>query len=644
MFLVHPDHPPAKLSRLSQVSWSIEDILFTDGPYLSENVTETTLDAGASEGDGVTITASAVTGINDDQGFLTTDVGRLIRLRTSLKDDETVRTGWITSITDNGSGLIRVKSKNHQLSTGQVVDVSGVTGPTYTVNGNWEVIVIDAELFDLASSATGAVLTVFSQTGAKFETSGLVGYGVIATRVSATEITVDIEEKIPSSSTVAWRLGAWSDTTGYPAIVAFHQERLAFARTETEPQTFWMSKSGQFDNMAPTELDNSVLDDNAVTVTLVSDEANRIEWLAPAQVLMIGTTGAEWVVKAGRSDQPITPDNILAELQTNYGGASMRPQKIADVVLFVQRSRNRLIQLFYDGISYAITPKDVSILSEHLPRKAGGIVEFAYQQDPFSILWMACADGSLLGMTFLKEQDIVSWQRHRLGGSFGEGAPVVESMACIPHPDGDSDQLWLVVKRTVNGQTRRYVEIMEKQFQPDDENDKDGAFFVDCGLTYEGSPVSSVSGLDHLEMQTVRILADGADVGTKTVVSGTVTLDEAASTIHVGLAYQPKVQTLPREYGGIFGTTQGNVKRTHEVVIRVLESLGLRVGPTFANTRPVIFRTTSDTLDSSPKLVTGDETVKVENPYDLQDTLCFTQDEPYPLTILAIMPKGVARA
>jgi len=273
-----------------------------------------------------------------------------------------------------------------------------------------------------------------------------------------------------------------------------------------------------------------------------------------------------------------------------------------------------------------------------------GITEMAYQQEPDSILWCVRDDGILAGLTYQRSENVIAWHRHKLGGTFGAGASatgfgVVESVASISGQLTE-DEFYVIVKRTINGATKRYVEV----FAPFDfdETDATDFRFVDSHLTYSGSATTTLSGLAHLEGQTVSVLADGATHADKVVSSGQISLDRSTTKAVVGLAYDSVLQTMRIEGGAAEGTSQGKTKRISKVVLRLFETVGAKVGPTLNQLETIPFRTTSS-LMSNPvdTLLAGDKEIEFRDDYNTDGFIFVKQDQPLPLSILAIYPTVV---
>jgi hypothetical protein len=320
---------------------------------------------------------------------------------------------------------------------------------------------------------------------------------------------------------------------------------------------------------------------------------------------------------------------------SNYGCIDSEVVQVADVTLFAQRGARKVREFRYIGevdvAGYAAP--DITILSEHLTE--GGIKEFAYQQEPESIVWARRDDGTLLGLTYRREEEIVAWHKHIIGGAFGGGQAKVESIITLPTDSGE-DELYMIVKRTINGVTKQYVEVM-KTF--DFGSDTTAAFFVDSGLVYSGSATTTLSGLYHLEGEELSILANGATHADKTVLNGGVTLDFSATSGAVGFGYTSEMQTLRLESGSQDGTSQGKPKRIHDITVRFHETVGAEVGSDSANADRIFFRDSSMNMDEAVPLFTGDKEIEFEGGFVEGDRIYVRQSQPLPMTVLALYPR-----
>jgi len=427
---------------------------------------------------------------------------------------------------------------------------------------------------------------------------------------------------------------AISGADNRPSCVSFFEQRLVFANTNNNPQTLFFSKSGDYENMT-TGTDA----DDAMIYTIASNQVNAIRFLKAQRTLIVGTTGGEFTVSADGTDAAITPTNIAIKRQSSYGSANVDAQPAGNATLFLQRAKRKIRELAYNFDVDGYQAADITILNDTVTES--GVNEMAYQQSPDSILWCVRDDGVLSGLTYQRAEQVTAWHRHKLGGTFGTGATatgygVVESVATISGALNE-DELWVIVKRTINGSTKRYVECFA-DFDFDETTSTDFRF-LDSHLTYSGGATTTLSGLSHLEGQTVSILADGSAHNTKVVSSGAVTLDRSVTKAVVGLSYDSVLQTMRIEGGAAEGTSQGKTKRISKVVLRLFETVGVKVGPSLTNLEAVPFRTTSDPMDTPVStFIAGDKEIEFNDDFNSDGFIFIKQDQPLPCSVLAIYP------
>ncbi len=460
------------------------------------------------------------------------------------------------------------------------------------------------------------------------------GYGKITAVADTLNITITIIEDLGSATASAnWSLGSFSDTTGHPSCVTFFEQRLVFAGTTSQPQTIFFSKSGDYENM-DANIGGTVADDDAIIYTIASNQVNAIRFMTATRTLIIGTAGGEFTVSGGGTDSAVTPTNVLIKKQSNHGAANVDAIAVGNATLFLQRAKRKIRELAYNFDVDGYLAPDMTILAEHISE--GGITQMAYQQEPNQIIWGVRGDGELVGLTYQREQQVTAWHRHIFGGVFGSGNAVCESVAVIPTDDTEY-QTWVIVKRTINGATRRFVEFINTfDFT---ETDNTTFNFLDSALSYSGSAVTTISGLDHLEGQTVSILANGATHPDKTVSNGSVSLDRSSTNVKVGLGYSSILQTMRLDAGSQNGTSQGKTKRIYEITIRLFESIGVEVGETLTNMERIPFRTSADPMDEGIPPFTGDKAVEFRGNYDTDGFIFVRQTQPLPLTILSLYPE-----
>ena len=420
-----------------------------------------------------------------------------------------------------------------------------------------------------------------------------------------------------------------SGANNRPSCVSFFEQRLVFANTNNNPQTLWFSKAGDYENFT-----TGTNADDAMIYTIASNQVNAIQYLKAVRTLVVGTSGGEFTVSADGTDASITPTNIAIKRQSSYGSSSVDAIPAGNAILFLQKAKRKIRELAYNFDSDGYVAPDLTILNESVTKS--GVNQMVYQQEPDSIIWCVRDDGELAGLTYQRSENVVAWHRHIFGGAFGNGIAVCESAASISG-ELTEDEFWVVVKRTINGATKRYVECFSNfDF---DETDATDFKFLDSHLSYSGSATTTLSGLSHLEGQSVSILADGSVHANKTVSSGSITLDRSVTKACVGLSYDSILQTMRIEGGAAEGTSQGKTKRISKVVLRLFETVGVKVGPSLTDLETVPFRTTSSNL-SAPvdTLLAGDKEIEFRDDYNSDGFIFIKQDQPLPCSVLAIYP------
>jgi hypothetical protein len=627
IYLAHPDHPPRKLTRLASNSWTLTDFEFKGGPFLPDNTTAITITPSATGGT-INLTVSP------------TNSSLFVPSGATLGHKNTY---WKigTPTTDATTGL----------------SVQGYVQITNVVN---------------SYTATATVLKILSL---------------------ATAIT-------------DWAEGAWSDVRGWPARVTFHQQRLFYARTDYEPQNIWGSKAFEYDNFA---LDGAA-DDDGINITLASNESNDIKWLVSGKNLIAGTYGGEFVIKSG-DDSPLTPSNTNVGKESSWGSEAVIPKKIGNFFYYIQRFGRKIRELFYNWDTDAFKSVDKTILSPHI--SGGGFIDMAYQQNPDTVLWCVCSNGTIATMTREIDQEVQGWARQVTDG-------IYESIAAIPSSTYPHDEVWVVVKRTINSATVRYIERFKTQEIPDRQ---DQCFYVHSGLGYDayaatttptattisisatagtsvivtssaayfsaaqvgrriravdvdgltlgelkittvssstivigevisnfdalayatgrwGVSVVSISGLGHLEGETISVLGDGGtDKPNKVVSNGTITLAYNYFIVNVGLPYTQKLKTLPQEAGSQRGTAQGKIQRINQVGFKVNRShRGFLCAGHVDYLEKIQFRDPSTLLGTPESLYTGTiPNISFRDDYRYGSQVLIYNSDPLPIELLSII-------
>lgn len=497
----------------------------------------------------------------------------------------------VTGVTNSG-GICRVTSTAHGFNEGDYVSVAGVGGATQA-NGDWRIINVTTNTFDLANSSAPSSYTS----------------GGSARRYA----------------TWLWAHSAFSSARGYPAVVALHEQRLVFANTLQQPFGFWASASADFGNFLP-----GTRDDETISYNIAANQADPIRWITSGSDLVMGTLSQEFAAYGGGLGDPITPSNTRIVPQSGEGSNGVQPAKVGIETLFVNRSGRKVFSLVNQSDVGSYVATDLLELAEHLTLNST-IARVAWAKNPASQLWVLRGDGVLISMTYRREQQVYAWSRHPLDG-------FVESIAVIPSPDGTVDDLWMTVRRTINGATKRYVEYLAPPFEPTHAHDKELMGYVDSALRYAGPSASALSGLFHLEGRTVKVVADGALHPDRVVTGGKIVLENPAVNVWAGLAYTSRLRTLRLDVPSM-GTAQGKTKRVPRLTVRVHLGIGGLAGPgDEGQMEDLVLRDQADAMDASPPMRSGDFDVFLASDFDVDGRVAFAQSEPLPLDVLSIMP------
>lgn len=416
----------------------------------------------------------------------------------------------------------------------------------------------------------------------------------------------------------------WSTLNGYPKRVSFFEQRLVYAATDTYPQFIWFSESGDYYNMVP-----GTSGSDPIEIQIKSERHNQIQWLSSGSRLFVGSIGDEWTV-SGSADY-FSIDTIKVERHTAKGGEALKPINIGNTVLYVERLGRAVNEFAYDYRSSGYTSVNLSVLASHLTEEYN-IVRWAYQAIPNSHVWCIRSDGSLISLTFQREHEVIGWTVHNTEGEFKDAC-------CTPEENSRETNTWLLVERSIEGSPRMYVERLTTEFMV---QSSENAWFVDSGLNYNesGIPITTLSGLEHLEGKSVSILTNGAVHPTQTVVSGQVELLYPSDNVVVGLPYTSKIVPLPNELSLTDGTSVGRVQRITNVSIYLYRSLGLWLGRDSENMEEIPFRVPSDLTGKGVPLFTGIKKIAFPEGYDKDASIFIEQRQPLPMLIISIVDES----
>lgn len=552
--------------------------------------------------------------------------------KVKLDSGKSETTGTAKTIEDANwaGGEITIKITAHGYVNGDVVVISacapaeyyngtfkikGVTADTfkYSVGG---INIPDASQFGYAAKVTqNSPIDTFRAADVGKYVRINRGLVKITEYVSPTlvngEVRQEMDAKVPAQAG-AWSLesSVWNNYDGYPRAVSLFEQRLVAGGSPAYPQQFWMSTSAEY-----LDFEGGLDDDDALSFVISSDQINPISHIAQVRILAALTNGGEFTLRGG-IEKPITPTNVQIKNQTTFGCNDVRPVRVGNELLFVQRGNRKLMAFAYksggiDGDDY--TANDLSILAEHITES--GIVDMCYQQEPDSVLWCVRSDGLIATMTINRDQDVIGWARHTTDGFF-------ESVASIPAENGDD--VYAVVRRVINGNTVRYIERF------------DSSLHVDCSISGTSIPGAETwTGLGHLEGKTVNILADGSVMPQQVVSGGSITLSRKAYSIQIGLPLTTRLELLTPEIQTGVGSAQGNAMRTSEVSIRFKDTIGCKV-----NGDVVAFREFGeDVLDQPVAEFSGVKRIENLGWGRGSSDIVIEHDQPLPFHLLAVIRK-----
>lgn len=403
----------------------------------------------------------------------------------------------------------------------------------------------------------------------------------------------------------------------YPAAVSYYEQRRTFGGTGNTPQKIWMTRSGTEADMSyslPTK------DDDRIAFRIAAREANTIRHLVPLSDLIVLTSSAEFRITSINTDA-LTPTSISVKPQSYIGANNVQPCLINSNLLYGAARGGHMREMAFSRDAGGYVSGDLSLRSIHLFDDYE-LVDMAYAKAPMPVVWAVSSSGKLLGLTYVPEQQVGAWHQHDTDGIFESCAVVAE---------GREDVLYVVVRRTIDGNQRRYIERMaSRRF-----SGLGNAFFVDSGATYSGDPTSTISNLNWLEGKTVSILADGAVHPQRVVTAGSITLDNPASLVQVGLPIISDAKTLPLAAQIDAGYGQGRVKNVNKVWMRVASSSGIFAGP--STDKLVQFKQrTTEPYGTAPALRTDEIEIDVKPDWGNDAAIVVRQSDPLPITITSM--------
>ena len=643
MYICHPNHEVEKLSRTGHTSWSLTDVDFTKGPFLDANTTGTTLTPSSASTGSRTITASAVTGINGGSGFLATDVGRQIHF-------------------NDGYGVITARASTTSITVNVTTAFANANAIT-----NW--------FLGAFSDTTGhpSCVTFFEQRL------------VFAATLNNPQ-TIYFSKSGDYENMDANLGGTIADDDAIIYTIASNQVNAI--RFMTATRTLIIGTAGGEFVVSGGGTDSAITPTNILIKKQSNHGAANIDAIAVGNATLFLQRARRKIRELAYNfdvDGYVAPDmTILAEHITEGGLTQVAYQQEPNQIVYATREDGELVGLTYQreqqvtawhrhifggrfGIAtitvsdYAnianktkitLTKSDGTTVDFDSTTGTAGTNEFKTETNNNTTAtnlknainahanFTATVSSAVVTITETAHEatgylTIKSFDSTRLTAT-SEGKAMVDSVAVIPTDDKEY-QTYVIVKRTINGATKRYVEYLnELDF---DETDNTSFNFLDSSLSYNGSAATNISGLSHLEGQVVAILADGSTHPNKTVSSGAITLDRSAKNVKVGLAFTSLLQTMRLDAGSQDGTSQGKTKRIYDITVRMFETIGIEVGPDLNNMERIPFRSSANLMDEGIPPFTGDKEIEFRGNYETDGFIFVRQTQPLPFTILSLYPR-----
>lgn len=456
-YLVHPNYPVYKLTRFADANWSLAEVAFAHPPMLPENVDTArsiTTVTGGEAGSTISLTSSFSL-------FTQDHVGGYFQLRHPRDPDEyeiklaatsANNNGYSTELTVQGTVSFRTQGTwngtfvievNRGSSWVELARYSSSSDANYSAEFEEDARARMRLKWEHVGNGSSSPAAFLEAVGPYVQ--GLVKITAVTSSSTAAALVV---KGVEQGATTLWREGAFSPVQGYPRTVCTHEQRVCFGGTESYPQTIWASAVDDYENFEP-----GVNDDDSWSHTIVSGQQNHIQWMESQRALLIGTTGDEWVLSSSKDETIITPTNVRARRHSRNGSDLVPPITVDNATIFAQRGGRVVREMTYSFEADGYQTTELTLLAEHIT--GTGIKEMAWQTQPDQVLWCVTKDGKLISMTYDKGQNVVGWARHTTGAS-----GTFESVA-VRQADGEDDQIWVVVKRTINGSQVRYVERLK---------------------------------------------------------------------------------------------------------------------------------------------------------------------------------------
>jgi hypothetical protein len=605
--------PVQVISRYREDDWRIEEFKMNIPPFESINLDEENLLTPSGKTGNISLSSSKDVFTPEDVGaYMRIEHEAAARIITTL---ETPAEGLSWQIVTRGTwtGTLSIKKSEDGVTWEDYREYRANNDYNASDNG----VFSEPTYVKATGSSINFVLTVNAYTH-----EGIVRIQMVSDAASAQAEV--IKPLYAATESANWYWGAFSYRLGFPFCATFFQDRLVFAGSFKSPSTLWFSRTGDYTNFGVETAGADVLDDSAITAPLLSREAFDIRHIVAGTDLIIFTSGNEWLISGS---EVVSPTNITPKMQTSRGASIVEPQYIGNRIVYVQRRGSTVRDLGYSYESDNYTGLDLTLLAKHLI--AGReITDATYSQEPDSVIYFTASDGSMLCLTYLREQEVYAWSRFVTDGAY-------ESVLCVP--EGGKDVIYVLVRRQVCASAVRYI---ERFVYPSLSEEPTEHVKVDSALKFSyPAPTDVITGLSHLSGKMVQVTADRylfpLDGLFMVGEDGTLALPEKVNTAVVGLPYAMELETTNVEIQLNDGTIQGRLKNVTAVTLMMTLSYGGRVGLKGLEDS-VLFEET-DALSGDFRLFSGNRKVTLAQDQNEYGRVVIRHEEPYPFSLTGIV-------
>jgi len=601
----------------------------------------------------------------------TTDLGLfMFWAYSALGQTNTSITGFSSAVAAKSWPFLPENPSNGLFQVTPSATTGNITIPATTVSGGFPITIYNESMVGHAMRITNASN---STTGVVLITSLVSPSNGLASSVNATVLKTLGD----TSATVRWCFSDWrlkegvsnstvkANSRGNPGVISFYENRLYYGSHYFRPNGLWASRIGNLGDMRQAKYvddsPNTVANDDPYDVNLTSNELSQIVWMSAGKTLQLGSTGREFISNNPDSSQTLGPLNVGFQAETAHGGALIMPARQGNSLVFIPRNKRRLREFVFNFQEDSYKAADISTYAEHMPKKMLAkrvtyvnpeIVQISNQEHFNGMLWVLDRNGGFYACTRDRDQGYAAFHWHELGGVLTESSkatpPKILSFCVAPNAEGTHDDIWLAVRRTINGADITYLERINKEFELEDLYNNstsylDKPIFSDSAkIVTLGSPGKVFTGFSHLIGQTVSCLADGIYHGEKVVDgSGQITLDINATELIAGLKYRSLLKTSNINLGSVIGSAQGANKSIDDIVIRFNRTVGAKFGSNDSELETIEFRTPDLVNNAEIPLFTGDRHLGFQSGWSERLNLIVAQDLPLPLEVEGIFARGV---